>query len=362
MLIVLGAVSQLWALDLTISKEDLRIEQRVDGGFHLFIRKKADISSVLIVETTKDYSYMEPNYAYRAPEWNAVNGDETRMVNGAPLAGTSRIWSLVDSTPETDAEFGTAFHIYIPYILYYGYETGRHGEVYVRDGTYFNLRAFALPYADYGGDFKDNPFVLEVTQKPFEGPKDGNYMGETLKDFSEISEKNKGTMKLSSGTEDIMPHIQELLEQEKGKTLDFVICLDTTGSMKDDIAAIKAMLIPMLTRISEDFPSFRAGLTLYRDHSDLYLTRIIPFTSNMAALQQAINRIEAAGGKDIPEAVHEALYDSAVKFPWEAEARVIILIGDAPPHPRPVGKITGEMAQNALEERNITVHTIALPQ
>ncbi|MDR0642241.1 MAG: hypothetical protein LBG07_07265, partial [Treponema sp.] len=54
------------AQNLDISAGDLRIEQRVDGGFHLFIRKKPDISSVLLVESTKDPRMREDNYAYRA--------------------------------------------------------------------------------------------------------------------------------------------------------------------------------------------------------------------------------------------------------------------------------------------------------
>ncbi|MDR2793217.1 MAG: VWA domain-containing protein [Treponema sp.] len=354
--------AQIDALDLTIEQEDLRIEQRVDGGFHLFIRKKPDIASVLIAETTKDFTFQEPNYVYRAPDWNPVNGDEVRIINGAPIPKSSRIWSLIDSTPEQDAQFGEAFHIYIPYILNYGYETGRHGEIYVHDGTYFNLRSFTLPYGDYAGAFQDNPFILDVAQKPLPGKPEGNYMGETLETFSNISRKNSGEMILSSGAEDIMPKIRELLEKEKGKSLDVVICLDTTGSMKDDIAAIKRMLVPLLSGMQGEFLSFRIGLVLYKDYMETYITRVIPFTGNNTVIQNELDRIATGGGKDIPEAVYEALYDGATKFAWEAQSRIIILIGDAPPHPRPVGRITREMTEQALTDRNIKVHTITLPQ
>ncbi|MDR1074176.1 MAG: VWA domain-containing protein [Treponema sp.] len=361
-LLCVFSLAHVYALDLTIEKEDLRIEQRIDGGFHLFIRKKPDIASVLIAETTKDFTYNEPNYAYRAPSWNAINGNEVRIINGAPLSPTSGVWSLIDSTPERDEEFGEVFHIYIPYILNYGYETGRHGELYVRDGAYFNLRAFALPFGDYGGVFQDNPFVLEVTQKPLPGPPDGNYMLETLATFSDVSRKTGGTMRLSSAPDDIAPNIKDLLEKEKGKSLDVVVCLDTTGSMKDDIAEIKMSLAPLLFSMSGEFSSFRVGLTLYKDYKEAYVTRVIPFATTSAAIQRELDRIAVGGGKDTPEAVYEALYDGATKFPWEAQARVIILIGDAPPHPRPVGAITQEMAEAALAERNIIVHTITLPQ
>jgi hypothetical protein len=350
------------AQNLTIVQEDLRIEQRVDGGFHLFIRKKPDIASVLIAETTKDFTYLADNYAYRAPDWNAVNGDETRLINGVPIARESRIWSLIDSTPEADEHFGQAFHIYIPYILNYGYETGRYGELYVRDGTYFNLRAFTLPYADYRGKFQDNPFILEVTQKPLPGPPDGNYMPDTLQAFSDLSRTTRGEMLLSQGPDDTLNVIQRILEKEKGKSLDVVICLDATGSMKDDIAAMKAMLISVLTNMQAEFPSFRVGMVLYKDYMEEYITRVIPFTTAIASLQVDLNKVQAAGGKDIPEAVHEALYDGATKFPWEAESRLIILIGDAPPHPRPLGRITEQMVYQAATERDIRIDTLVLPQ
>jgi hypothetical protein len=358
----MASLVHVHALDLTIEKEDLRIEQRIDGGFHLFIRKKPDIASALIAESTKDFTYNEPNYAYRAPSWNAINGDEVRIINGATLSSASGIWSLIDSSPERDEQFGEAFHIYIPYILNYGYETGRHGELYVRNGIYFNLRAFALPYGDYAGAFQDNPFVLEVTQRPLPGPPDGNYMSETLAAFSDISRRTGGKMALSSAPADIAPNIKDLLEKEKGKPLDVVICLDTTGSMKDDIAEIKMSLAPLLFSMSGEFPSFRVGLTLFKDYREAYVTRMLPFATTIAALQKELDRVTVGGGKDTPEAVYEALYESATKFQWEAQARVIILIGDAPPHPRPVGPITQGMAEAALAERNIIVHTITLPQ
>jgi Mg-chelatase subunit ChlD len=103
-------------------------------------------------------------------------------------------------------------------------------------------------------------------------------------------------------------------------------------------------------------------MVLYKDYFDEYLTRILPFTSDMRVFQRNIDGIRVGGGRDIPEAVHEAIYDAATRFPWKAGLRRIILIGDAPPHPRPRGKITNEAAYSAATERNITVDTIILPQ
>ena len=352
--------SQTTGRDLSILQEDLRIEQGVDGGFHLFIRKKPDIGSVLLTETTRDPALAEPNYAYRVADWNPTNGDEIRLIDGAPVP--KGIFSLIDSTPESHPEFGEAFHIYIPYLLNYGYENTRHGEIYVVDGTYFNIRSFVLPYADYRRDFKDNPFVLKVTQKPLEGPPEGNYMKDTIDAFTEIAGVGKGALVWSRGADDLVGKITDILESERGKTLDLVICLDTTGSMRDEIAAIQNTLPTRLRELLPAYPSFRIGLVLYKDYYDAYITRVLPFSSSIDQFQTRLKAISVGGGKDIPEAVYEALYDGAVKFSWTSEARHIILIGDAPPHPRQRGAVSKAMVDAALVERGVTVNAIILPQ
>ena len=360
-LLFLASVS-LFGQDLGLGPEDLRIEQRVDGGFHLFIRARGDIGSVLLTESTRDPQMVNDNYAYRAPQWNVINGDEIRILDGVPIPRESRIYSLIDSTVEADPVFGWAFHIYIPYILNYGYEGGRHGEVYVTDGTYLNIRTFALPYADYRGPFRDNPFEMKVTQEPLPGPPEGNFMKDTIDAFTEIAKSGNGELIYSTGPDDLLERIRYALEKEKGRNLDLVICLDTTGSMRDDIDEVRKGLIPILQELIAQFASFRIGMVLYKDYYDEYLTRVIPFTSDFNAFQRTLNAIRVGGGRDIPEAVYEALYEGATKFPWENESRLMILIGDAPPHPRPRGKITSEMVDAVIAEKDIKVHAIILPQ
>ncbi len=352
----------LGALDLSIGTEDIRIEQRVDGGYHLFIRKKPDISSVLLTESTRDPALKADNYAYRAPDWNPVNGDEIRYLDGKPIPKESKIWSLIDSSPEPDSQFGEAFHIYIPYILNYGYSWTRHGEVYVVDGTYLNIRAFQKPYGDYTGSFKDNPFVLRVIQKPLEGPPEGNFMKDTVERFTEIAAAAKGQVLYSTGVEDIVPKIKKVLETVRGRSVDLVIALDTTASMRDDIDAVRSMLIPMLCDIIADFSSFRIGMVLYKDYFEEYLVKVLPFTGDFAEFQRTLNAIRVGGGRDIPEAVYEALYAACTKFPWSAEEKLVILIGDAPPHPRPRGDITKEMVETAAAREGLKINVMILPQ
>jgi len=348
--------------DLSISTGDLLLELWADGGYHLFIRKKPDIASVLLTETTRDPTMQAANYAYRAGEWNAINGDEVRILDGAPIPRENRIYSLVSSTVVNHPTLGRSFHIYIPHVLFYGYPGGRQGEVHLTDGTYLNVRAFALSYADYRGAFRDNPFMLEAKQEPPPGPPGDRYIQETVETFTEIALAGNGDLIVSRSPDDVVDLIRQVLEKEKDNTLDIVICLDTTNSMKKYINAIREKLIPMLDETLSDFPSFRIGMVLFKDYNDTYVTRVVPFTTNFLRFQNDLNAIRVSGGFDIPEAVYEALYDGATKFIWEAQSRLMILIGDAPPHPKPRGRITKEMADTAVKDKNITVHAMILPQ
>ncbi len=360
--VLLAGIGRLVAADLALESGDLRVDQGVDGGYHLYVRQKPGIESVLLTESTRDPTLKTDNYAYRSPEWNAVNGDEIRLLDGVPIPKQSAVWSLIDSTPENDAQFTRVFHIYIPYIINYGYAWSRNGEVYVVDGTYLNIRAFAQPFADYRGAFKDNPFVLRVTQKPLPGPPEGNFMADTVEAFTEIASAGKGEVVWSTGADDVVPQIKTILEDAKGKTVDLVLALDTTSSMQDDIDSVRRLLIPMLTDIIKEFSSFRIGMTLYKDYFEEYLNKIVPFTDNFASFQANLNAIRVSGGRDIPEAVFEALHESAVKFSWNADERIIILIGDAPPHPRQRGEITKKIVDEAVAARDLKVNVIILPQ
>ena len=349
----------LYAQDLGLSADDLRIELRPEGGYHLFIRCKPDIASVLLTESTRDPSFKADNYAYRTAEKNAINGDEIRLLDGRPIPPENRIYSLISSTPKWHPILGWSFHIYIPHKLFYGYEGGRSGEVEVGDGTYLNIRAFYYAYADYRGTFKDNPFILRVSQETNRPLPKGAFMEETVNAFTQIAKENTTT---ADGPEDMVGQITRILSKEKGKDVDIVICLDVTGSMEPYFEAVRLRLIPMLKEVSADFASFRIGLVFFKDYYDEFINKVFPFTNDFDALQKNISGVKVRGGGDIPEAVYEALYAGATKLSWEAERRIMLLIGDAPPHPRPRGAITKQMVDRETSNRRIEMHAMILPQ
>jgi hypothetical protein len=355
--------------NLSISPDDIIIEEAAGGGgYDLYIRAKPGIGSVLITESTRDPSGQEDNYAYRAQEWNPVNGDEIRILDGEPISPERQLYSLIDSTPQENPVLGQAFHIFLPYILVYGSEDTRHGEVYVSEGTFLNLRAFALPYADYQGAFQENPFIfnyvqsaVQVTPPPVapEKPEGSDYNPDTETAFRDLSQN--GQMLYATDPDDLVEKIGDILGGETGQSLDLVICIDTTSSMTKWIDAVRKNLPPLVNDIAQNYQSFRVGLVLYRDYGDSYLNRVIAFTRDLNDFSYSLNGIAVAGGADIPEAVHEALYEGVSKFEWEAESRQIILIGDAPPHPAPKGSITEDMVMAAAAEQYIRISSIMLP-
>ena len=361
LLIIFGLLCTiLSAQDMGIAVDDLRIEQSIEGGYYLYIRKKDSVNSVLLTESTEDPQRQTASYALRNPEYHPENGDELRILEGEILGGDD-LFFLVDSSPIPDEQFGLAFRIFIPYIVQFGYDWSRSGEIQVLNGTYLSVRTFELPYADYRGTFQDNPFIIRVTQRPFTGPPEGNFMSETVESFSNIAESTEGKVLYSEGEEDILAKIEEILSLERGRQLDLVLVLDSTQSMKNDMPFLQDHLADTVAEHSRGFENIRIGFVYYRDYLEEYLYRIHQFEQGTDQIGPVLSRIRPAGGRDIPEAVNEALHAALTQFSWEADNRKIILIGDAPPHPRPRGSVTPEMVEEEAKMNNVAVHVIILP-
>lgn len=371
------------ALDLVIEQGDIRLEKDSEAGYHLYIRKKTNINSVILVETTKDPTGQEANYAYRAENYNPINGDEKRILNGEFLNSEYAKYSLIDSTPEKDSKFGEAFHIYIPEELSYGYPWTRNGKIPVEKGTFINIRSFEKPYADYTGSFADNPFMFnfEIKQIKTENPPvvekriilTDSYNPTATYAFDNIAKENGGKLIYSSGPESIIADIMESFNAINPKDkIDVVFCIDATGSMKDDIDILRAKLIPELREAAKQCGTIRYGLVLYRDYVDSFRFNGLPikvfeFTSDLEKFVSQLNSFSINGreGGDIPEAVYEALYGAVSYFDWASDSqKKVILIGDAEPHAKPRGttvKCTFDLVNDLATKKNILIDTIITP-
>jgi hypothetical protein len=344
---------------LHLTKEDLIITETGEGGYHLWIRKKGTIASVLLTESTTDPKKRLDIYALRSSTTNTVNDGEKRVLDGVFLEKNQ---GIVDSTTEPHETLGEAFHLYIPYVVRYGYPWSRNGEIYITVGTFVNVKTFSKPYADWSGDTSDNAFVIQLAPGKEQRIAQPDYIEDAVDAFEVIAREGGGRALTAAGRDDLVPKIEEILSGVKGNRLDLVLALDTTLSMEDELPYLRAELAPLIERHVGRFKSARIGLLLYRDYFEEYLVKPLPFSPSIDLLQTRIDRIRVRGGRELPEAVHEALYSGLETYPWEAESRQLILIGDAPPHLRPRGGVTEEMVYTLASQKNVALHTIILPQ
>lgn len=149
-----------------------------------------------------------------------------------------------------------------------------------------------------------------------------------------------------------------MLQNLRRNGLDIVICFDSTGSMSGEIDQVKKQIDRIGNILIKLVPKARISLCTYRDQGDEYLARGIPLTSNIQELKGFLNGVQAGGGGDHPESVDEGLRWSLSKNQFRSNARKVILIfGDAPPHPENLKKCV-EMAAGFKGQDKGVVSTV----
>ncbi|MHA2024746.1 MAG: vWA domain-containing protein [Candidatus Thorarchaeota archaeon] len=120
--------------------------------------------------------------------------------------------------------------------------------------------------------------------------------------------------------------------------LDVAFVVDTTGSMKDDIQAVRNSLFDIVDHITKKTEGLeiRFGVVSYRDHPPQdrsYVTKVFDFSEKIKRVHKLISSLKPSEGGDTPEAVADGLFDARTKLSWERDAyKVLLLVGDAPPH------------------------------
>ncbi|MBN2228834.1 MAG: VWA domain-containing protein [Candidatus Thorarchaeota archaeon] len=127
--------------------------------------------------------------------------------------------------------------------------------------------------------------------------------------------------------------------------MDVAFVVDTTGSMKDDIKAVKDSLYEIVNHITSRTKdlAIRFGVVSYRDHPPQdrsYITKVFDFTENVKRVQKLIAELKPSEGGDTPEAVADGLHEARTRLSWDREAyKIVLLVGDAPPHGRKYNSI-----------------------
>ncbi|AWG42710.1 VWA domain-containing protein [Candidatus Borreliella tachyglossi] len=363
-LLVVFTLFSLIEDDLNITIDDVYVEAH-ENGFHLFIRKKPKVKSVILTESfeipekSKDVS----TYSFRTLGYNDINGDEIRILNGRVIMNRELL-SLTSSTPVPNRKFGEAFHILIPKRLKYGFPnfSTRSGDIDLetlkrrKEPFWFSIRTFEKKYNDYLGQYKDNAYELFFKDSQMDGKIESNGMMEAFSRFSDdvvVAEQGM----------DALDKIKDILEksEDSNADLDLVFVVDVTESMKNNIEILKEHLFEIVEPQLKQFKSYRVGLVFYKDYLEDFLTRSFDFNTK-EYLNNILKYINVGGGGDYPEAVFEGINAAVTQFDWKAENRFIVVLGDAPPHEYPRGPIVYEEVMNLAKEKDITIYGIILQQ
>ncbi|MBU3924508.1 carboxypeptidase regulatory-like domain-containing protein [Patescibacteria group bacterium] len=133
--------------------------------------------------------------------------------------------------------------------------------------------------------------------------------------------------------------------------LDLVFLIDTTGSMWDDIVAVKLSANEIVEALDSKGLDYRVAIADYRDYPELpyggtgdYVYNLnLPFSNDTDSIISSINGLSLGWGADWPESVYSALVhamEDQNKDPangdnsgWRFGAtKAIIIMADAPPH------------------------------
>ncbi|HYQ01117.1 MAG TPA: VWA domain-containing protein [Polyangiaceae bacterium] len=143
--------------------------------------------------------------------------------------------------------------------------------------------------------------------------------------------------------------------------IDVAFILDSTGSMSEEIAAVKSTIQKVASNLRDQRVRIRVGLVEYKDREDDFVTRIFPMTTNLGQFSTQVANVNASGGGDKPESVNEALHVGINQLAWSdaALAKLAFLIGDAPPHLDYSQDYDYALEARTAAHRGIQVYTVA---
>jgi len=150
----------------------------------------------------------------------------------------------------------------------------------------------------------------------------------------EVGSFDLGSVQIVSGSGGGGGSWEGLLGTLRRQGLDIVLCFDSTGSMGGEIDQVKRQIERLGQTLVTLVPKTRIGVCTYRDRGDEYVVKGLPLTTSIQDVSTYLGHIRAGGGGDHPEAVDEGLDWCSSQNQFRPTARkVILLFGDAPPHP-----------------------------
>lgn len=150
--------------------------------------------------------------------------------------------------------------------------------------------------------------------------------------------------------------------QRSYRSVQIALVIDTTGSMGDELAYIQAELRAIVAKVNRTHPGVAKefAVIVYRDSQDEYVTRGLNFTTSLTEVQTFIDRQDANGGGDYPEAVHIAMQESIDRLSWSTSAqtaKMIFHVADAPAHDAAMDETF--IAFSKIAEQGIAIYPVA---
>lgn len=116
--------------------------------------------------------------------------------------------------------------------------------------------------------------------------------------------------------------------------LNILLLIDATGSMADEIDALKSNIRAIASQMPSQ-ANVQWSLVAYRDRGEPFAGQLFPFSDNLNAFAAALDGVEAEGGGDYAEDVQGALALALEQFVAQngrQAVKLIFLVADAPPH------------------------------
>ncbi|KAF0513376.1 kinase-like protein [Gigaspora margarita] len=205
------------------------------------------------------------------------------------------------------------------------------------------------------GNSKSIPKLLEERLRRYEDEAGQISSTSTLKDRVSYLRKNREN--------DVS---KAIINIEDSMNVDICFVLDCTGSMSPYIKAAKEHILKVANYVNSKNSNmeFWVGFCGYRDHYDgSNRLQIFDFTNSLEKFKAYItNKVTTIGNFDIPEDVLGGLNAAITEMTWSNATRVLIHIGDAPPHGRrftnlrddyPDGDPNGLTAESVLKKMQL---------
>lgn len=175
-----------------------------------------------------------------------------------------------------------------------------------------------------------------------------------LESFTELGEQTGGIRYDAPNASSVPDVIVKILKENAIPNSDIIFLIDNTGSMGDDISAVKTGVAKIISSLPKDS---RLGMATYNDHNTTAnWYRSIDLTTDFNAVTSFLNSISVFGGGDIPESVYEGIYETASRMSWKGSKKIVIVIGDAPPLEGTLSKYTLKQVIDKCKEKGIDVN------